>query len=515
MRDSIIPALLAAAVLSGCASHQSASEPAGGQKSVVDLQAELLNRSDRTHLVDNGVTLYDMTAIGESEVTALAGNGCPGTWTSVTGTPAQDLMAVALAPIISSRTDEAMAVGPMPTAGAQAYLCQPQTLEQLSVIQPWALATYPTMDGRAAVVISSVQFQPFIDRWSRQVADAKLAMAMLADDAGRAREVVESGRLRAEPADLGHTLSQALSRGHIELARALRSAGAELTLTQILEQDLIGQANRHGQTKSLNRWLSWSNVEHSADLRNAILAEARSEGLLEGEELSRNLVVYETWALPTYKDADRDGARYLALVQQLARKQGYQGAGQTLTPAEIEHRYRHFARKARGGDEDAQFSLALMYHHGQYEARDWDKATVLYRSAAAKGHAPAANNLGLILSDRGTRHYRPDAAAALFRQAAEAGEANGQYNLAMAYLRGTGVPADPAKARYWLERAAGQDDMDAAVALAGMVRAGEGGPRDPAQAVALLDQAAAAGHPAARRELTASDSESGAIAGAE
>ena len=88
------------------------------------------------------------------------------------------------------------------------------------------------------------------------------------------------------------------------------------------------------------------------------------------------------------------------------------------------------------GDVEAQYRIGRMYSHGEGE-RDDAQAAAWYRRAANRGHARAANNLGLLY-DKGRGVDRDlSEAAGWYRVAADLGLATGQYNLARAYDLGT------------------------------------------------------------------------------
>jgi len=58
------------------------------------------------------------------------------------------------------------------------------------------------------------------------------------------------------------------------------------------------------------------------------------------------------------------------------------------------------------GDADALFNLGQAYKLGRGVPQDMVKAEMLYAKAAAKGHAQAGDNYGLLLYQRGEKTAR-------------------------------------------------------------------------------------------------------------
>ena len=96
-----------------------------------------------------------------------------------------------------------------------------------------------------------------------------------------------------------------------------------------------------------------------------------------------------------------------------------------------------------------------------YEARDYEKAAIIWTALAEKGHINAQANLGFMY-DHGTGvNQDGQLAAQWYRAAASQGSAAGQYNLALLISEGRAEPVPGRSARYWLERAAAQGFEDA------------------------------------------------------
>jgi len=93
---------------------------------------------------------------------------------------------------------------------------------------------------------------------------------------------------------------------------------------------------------------------------------------------------------------------------------------------------REWVGPAQRGDPDAQYNLAQAYRLGRGVDADPKQAEALYERAAAQGHARAADNLGLLLFQRGER----ERAMPYIKAAAERGDPRAQYILGIAHFNG-------------------------------------------------------------------------------
>ncbi len=111
-------------------------------------------------------------------------------------------------------------------------------------------------------------------------------------------------------------------------------------------------------------------------------------------------------------------------------------------------------RAAAQGHQEAQYSLAMMYLHGQGVERNYREASDHLISAAEQGHAGAQYNLGVLYFEgQGVRHdYQK--ALKLFERAAAQGHQEAKYSLGMVHLREQGVKHDYRKELHYLIRAA-------------------------------------------------------------
>lgn len=182
--------------------------------------------------------------------------------------------------------------------------------------------------------------------------------------------------------------------------------------------------------------------------------------------------------------------------------------------------------RAEAGEPDALNALANVFANGSGVPQNLTEAVRLYELAAAKGHAPALFNLGMMSelgrglpADLGAAFKRYLRAAELgfapaqfnvgnmyanglgvkadffeaalwFRQAADRAIPEAQYNLALAYELGRGVAKDEAAAQKWYRAAAEQGYSRARYNLALMLEDGRGSPPDPTAAATFYRAAA-------------------------
>ena len=94
--------------------------------------------------------------------------------------------------------------------------------------------------------------------------------------------------------------------------------------------------------------------------------------------------------------------------------------------------------QAARNDGDAIFNLGQAYKLGKGVKQDLVKAEALFAQAAAMGHLQAADNLGLLLFQRGERAK----ALPYVRAAADRGDPRAQYLVGIAHFNGDLVPKD-------------------------------------------------------------------------
>jgi len=119
---------------------------------------------------------------------------------------------------------------------------------------------------------------------------------------------------------------------------------------------------------------------------------------------------------------------------------------------------------AAKGDADALYNLAQAYKFGRGVPQDPAKAQAMYRQAAEKGHARAADNYGLMLFQGG---HQADAMPWL-ASSAERGEPRAMYILGIAAFNGDFAAKDWPRAYALMTRAAGAGLPQAVEALSTM-----------------------------------------------
>ena len=125
---------------------------------------------------------------------------------------------------------------------------------------------------------------------------------------------------------------------------------------------------------------------------------------------------------------------------------------------------REWRGPASKGDADAQFNLAQAYKLGRGVERDLSRAEMLFSQAAARGHLQAADNLGLLLFQRGERSR----AMPYIEAAAGRGDPRAQYVLGLAHFNADQVEKDWVRAYALVSLAQQQGLPQAAGALSQM-----------------------------------------------
>jgi TPR repeat protein len=155
-------------------------------------------------------------------------------------------------------------------------------------------------------------------------------------------------------------------------------------------------------------------------------------------------------------------------------------------------------KQANEGDNEAQYNLALIYHHGEGVLQDYKQASYWYKKAAEQGLAEAQYNLASLYyyGEGVLQDYKQ--ASYWYKKAAEQGVAEAQYNLALRYDSGNkGVLQDYNQAIYWLKKAAKQGLAKAQVVFGFSYVRGRGVITDDVEAYVWWNVAAAQGKEAA------------------
>jgi len=128
-------------------------------------------------------------------------------------------------------------------------------------------------------------------------------------------------------------------------------------------------------------------------------------------------------------------------------------------PAKVVKAPKPPAKKDPTADQDHK--RGLLFYKGIGVEKDFKKAALWFKRAAAKNHAGAQYNLG-IMSYLGQGVPQDYTQAALwFHKAGEQDHAAAQYNLGFLYFEGKGVEKDSLQAFMWIDRSANLGDEKA------------------------------------------------------
>lgn len=126
-------------------------------------------------------------------------------------------------------------------------------------------------------------------------------------------------------------------------------------------------------------------------------------------------------------------------------------AGSTMVaPARAASDINALQARAQAGDAEAQFQMGEAYRSGKGVAADQEAAIMWYRRATAQGHVRASEELGFALFAHGDRHE----AMPYIERAAARGEARAFYLLGTAHFNGDYTTRDWPLAYAQTERAA-------------------------------------------------------------
>jgi TPR repeat protein len=146
-------------------------------------------------------------------------------------------------------------------------------------------------------------------------------------------------------------------------------------------------------------------------------------------------------------------------------------------------------RKAKNGDPQAQYTLALMYLVGDGVPKDGVEEVRWYRAAAAR-NARSAFMLSLMYQHGEGVPNNPVEAFRFMKLAAMQHDFRAQYYLGTYYYNGTGSPIDRVAAAAWFRSSAEGGFADAQLAYGMVLLSGDGIPQDKGQAVEWLSKAA-------------------------
>lgn len=177
--------------------------------------------------------------------------------------------------------------------------------------------------------------------------------------------------------------------------------------------------------------------------------------------------------------SDQGHLRFFAIdADRLAALQGQALSSLRLTPEQPvspppvvrvgdddQARFEAAKRGAEGGDLDAQYDLALMYHDGRGTTADPVKAAEWTRKVAEQNVASAQRRLGdAYYEGVGVEQSYP-LAFEWFMRAGAQGDGVSQYRLGVMYDEGLGISASARIAEEWLSKAARGSVRDAQARL--------------------------------------------------
>ncbi len=157
--------------------------------------------------------------------------------------------------------------------------------------------------------------------------------------------------------------------------------------------------------------------------------------------------------------------------------------------------------KAKAGNSDAQFELALKYFNGEGIPQDKVRAVKILTIAAEQGNAEAQNKLGDCYSDGNGVPQDKTEAVKWYYKAANNGLPEAQNKLAHCYDFGKGIPENKSEAIKWYQKAAEQGYAKAQYNLGCSYAEGDGIPKDKAEATKWYHKAAEQGYVAAQYNL--------------
>jgi len=151
----------------------------------------------------------------------------------------------------------------------------------------------------------------------------------------------------------------------------------------------------------------------------------------------------------------------------------------TLSSLEVvtQRDFNDISSKARSGDKEAQYWMALLYGDGRLVPKDDATARDWMLKSAEQGYPPAQEGMGRVYLGRMTKNSSVrdyGDADRWFRLAATQGNAEAQFWLGTGYEQGWFGGVDYGEALKWLRKAADQGHPNAQFCLAQMYEEGHG-----------------------------------------
>lgn len=208
----------------------------------------------------------------------------------------------------------------------------------------------------------------------------------------------------------------------------------------------VAETNAKTGTSEINKRevVPEKKVTKKSDVRIISYDQAKSEGLVNAEDLFNNGVMYyEGRIVP--KDYNQAAACFeKACELGHAEAMLYLGVMYDFglgVEKNDEKAIELLLRSAELGNAKAQFIVGNKYFNGNGVAKDIDEALNWYKKSAENGYVDAQVNLGAYYSQGYSANY--DEAFKWTKKAAVAGDAEAQYNLGCMYRdRGEPIPSD-------------------------------------------------------------------------
>ncbi|CAA6827875.1 MAG: Unknown protein [uncultured Thiotrichaceae bacterium] len=121
--------------------------------------------------------------------------------------------------------------------------------------------------------------------------------------------------------------------------------------------------------------------------------------------------------------------------------------------------------KARAGQVQAQYDLAMRYRYGKGVEKSRSKTHNWLEKSAKGGYAKAQFTLAMFYQQYAKNNQGVKKSLLWLKRAADQGHTDAQYSLGMMFKNGTFVHADSQEAIKWLQKAAQQGHVPAQLAL--------------------------------------------------
>lgn len=121
--------------------------------------------------------------------------------------------------------------------------------------------------------------------------------------------------------------------------------------------------------------------------------------------------------------------------------------------------------RARAGQTQAQYDLAMRYRYGKGVEKSRSKAHAWLEKSAKGGYAKAQYALAMFYQQHAKNTQGIKKSLLWLKRSADQGYKDAQYSLGMMFRNGTLVHANPQESKKWLQKAAQQGHVPAQLAL--------------------------------------------------